>query len=252
MILPARQIVPAATTAGLPTVAIRCPASSITREIIRQAGIPIAAPSANLSGKPSTTTAQHVLHDYGTDGPLAAIVDGGPCQVGLESTIVDLTGPVPCLLRPGGITPEQLRQALGQLEIDPAVAGQCSADVRPKAPGMKYRHYAPEAQVIIITGPRQAAADYIHAHFAPGDAVLCFAEEAPLYAGLQPVAYGQEADPATLCQGLFAALRQLDSTCRGTIYARCPEGGGMAYAVQNRLKKAAGFHIVNAVEGGSV
>ena len=84
------------------------------------------------------------------------------------------------------------------------------------------------------------------------DAVLCFAEEAPLYAGLQPVAYGQEADPATLCQGLFAALRQLDSTCRGTIYARCPEGGGMAYAVQNRLKKAAGFHIVNAVEGGSV
>ena len=252
MILPARQIVPAATTAGLPTVAIRCPASSITREIIRQAGIPIAAPSANLSGKPSTTTAQHVLHDYGTDGPLAAIVDGGPCQVGLESTIVDLTGPVPCLLRPGGITPEQLRQALGQLEIDPAVAGQCSADVRPKAPGMKYRHYAPEAQVIIITGPRQAAADYIHAHFAPGDAVLCFAEEAPLYAGLQPVAYGQEANPATLCQGLFSALRQLDSTCRGTIYARCPEGGGMAYAVQNRLKKAAGFHIVNAVEGGSV
>ena len=117
---------------------------------------------------------------------------------------------------------------------------------------MKYRHYAPEAQVIIITGPRQAAADYIHAHFAPGDAVLCFAEEVPLYAGLQPVAYGQEADPATLCQGLFTALRQLDSTCRGTIYARCPEGGGMAYAVQNRLKKAAGFHIVNAAEGGSV
>ena len=252
MILPARQIIPAATTAGLPTVAIRCPASPITREIIRQAGIPIAAPSANLSGKPSTTTAQHVLHDYGTDGPLAAIVDGGPCQVGLESTIVDLTGPVPCLLRPGGITPEQLRQALGQLEIDPAVAGQCGADVRPKAPGMKYRHYAPEAQVIIITGPRQAAADYIHAHFALGDAVLCFAEEAPLYAGLQPVAYGREDDPATLCQGLFAALRQLDNTCRGTIYARCPEGGGMAYAVQNRLKKAAGFHIVNAAEGGSV
>ena len=203
-----------------------------------------ASPQRRRPSTSSTITA--------TDGPLAAIVDGGPCQVGLESTIVDLTGPVPCLLRPGGITPEQLRQALGQLEIDPAVAGQCSADVRPKAPGMKYRHYAPEAQVIIITGPRQAAADYIHAHFAQGDAVLCFAEEAPLYAGLQPVAYGQEADPATLCQGLFAALRQLDSTCRGTIYARCPEGGGMAYAVQNRLKKAAGFHIVNAVEGGSV
>lgn len=246
MVLPACSTIPAATTAGLSTVAMRCPASPITREIIRQAGIPIAAPSANLSGKPSTTTALHVLHDYGTDGPLAAIVDDGPCQVGLESTIVDLTGKTPCLLRPGGITPEQLQTALGKLEIDPAVLGQCSPDAPPKAPGMKYRHYAPEAQIIIVTGTRQAAAAYIHQHFCPGDAVLCFAEEAELYEGLSPVAYGQERLPQTLCQGLFAALRQLDTSCHGTIYARCPTGGGMAYAVQNRLKKAAGFHLVDA------
>lgn len=246
MVLPVRLIVPSSTTAGLPTVAIRCPANAITRRIIHLAGVPIAAPSANLSGKPSTTTAQHVLHDYGTDGMLAAIVDDGPCQVGVESTIVDLTTEVPCLLRPGGITAEQLRDALGALDIDRAVLSPMGQNAVPKAPGMKYRHYAPDAEVVIVTGPRQAAADYIHRHYKPGDAVLCFAEEAPLYTNLCCHAYGREDDPATLSRGLFAALRTLDEEHHGTIFARCPEGGGIAFAVQNRLKKAAGFHLVDA------
>ena len=159
LVLPARDNVPRRTTAGLDTVAIRCPDNDLTREIIRLAGVPIAAPSANISGKPSPTTAEHVLHDM--DGKIAAIVDGGPCSVGVESTIVDLTGETPRLLRPGGITPEQLRAVLGALIVDKAVVGEIEPDEVVRAPGMKYTHYTPSGEVIIVTGSGEAAARYI-------------------------------------------------------------------------------------------
>ena len=206
--------------------------------------MPIAAPSANRSGKPSTTTAAHVLHDM--DGRIEAILDGGPCEVGVESTIVDLTGERPRLLRPGGVTPEELRALLGELDIDRAVLGRISNDAVVRAPGMKYKHYAPSAEVYIISGSSEAAARYIRRRFGPGDAVLCFAEELPLYDGCNPTAYGSENDVRTLSAGLFAALRDLDRPDIRTIYARCPEGGGVAYAVGNRLKKAAAFRVVDA------
>ena len=244
MVLPARSIVPKRTTGGLDTVAVRCPDNAVTREIIRLSGVPIAAPSANLSGKPSTTTAEHVLHDH--DGRIAAVVDGGPCRVGVESTIVDLTEDRPRLLRPGGITPEQLVAVLGDLVVDKAVTAQIDKDAVVKAPGMKYRHYAPAEPVVIVSGSREKAAAYIHRHFVPGDRVLCFQEELPLYEGCAPLAYGREADVNTLSAGLFAALRELDDPSIHQVYARCPVGGGVAYAVQNRLKKAAAFHIVDA------
>ena len=244
MVLPARDIVPKRTTGGLNTVALRCPDNAVTREIIRLSGVPIAAPSANLSGKPSTTTAQHVLHDH--DGKIAAVVDGGPCRVGVESTIVDLTEDRPRLLRPGGITPEQLLAVLGDLVVDKAVTAQIDKDAVVKAPGMKYRHYAPAEPVVIVAGSREKAAAYIHRHFIPGDRVLCFEEELPLYADCAPLSYGREADANTLSAGLFSALRELDDPRIHQVYARCPVGGGVAYAVQNRLKKAAAFHIVDA------
>ena len=244
MVLPAKAIVPKCTTAGLPTVAVRCPDCAITRDIIRQAGVPVAAPSANLSGKPSTTTADHVYHDHA--GKLPLIVDGGPCRVGVESTIIDLTEERPRLLRPGGITPEQLLEVLGDLVVDKAVTAQIDKDEVVKAPGMKYKHYAPQCDVVIVSGSREKAAGYIHKHFQPGDRVLCFAEELPLYAACDPLAYGSEADVSTLSAGLFAALRELDKPGIGTVFARCPVGGGIAYAVQNRLKKAAAFHIIDA------
>lgn len=243
LVLPAKDIVPKCTTAGLPTVAVRCPDNAITRDIIRLSGVPIAAPSANLSGKPSTTTAEHVLHDH--NGKLAAIVDDGPCRIGVESTIVDLTGQRPRLLRPGGITPEQLIAVLGDLEVDKAVTAQIDKDAVVKAPGMKYKHYAPQAEVLIVSGSREKAAAYIHAHFTAGDRVLCFDEELPLYADCNPLSYGKEAQVETLSAGLFAALRELDDPSIRTIYARCPVGGGIAYAVQNRLKKAAAFRIID-------
>ncbi len=244
MVLKARDTVPKCTTAGLPTVAVRCPDHEVTRKIIALAGVPVAAPSANISGKPSTTTAQHVLHDH--DGKIDAIVDGGPCRVGVESTIVDLSEERPRLLRPGGITPEQLLAVLGDLEIDKAVTQQLSKDTVVKAPGMKYKHYAPQAEVIIVAGSREAASRYIHKRITPKDRVLCFDEELTSYADCNPLSYGSESDPATLSAGLFAALRELDSPQVSKIYARCPVGGGIAYAVHNRLKKAAGFRIVDS------
>ena len=244
LVLPARDVVPRRTTGGLDTVAVRCPDNAVTREIIRLSGLPIAAPSANISGKPSTTTAQHVLHDH--DGKIAAIVDGGPCRVGVESTIVDLTEERPRLLRPGGIGPEQLLTVLGDLVVDKAVTAPIDKDAVVKAPGMKYRHYAPAEPVVIVSGSREKAAQYIHRHFTPGDRVLCFEEELPLYADCAPLSYGKEADVNTLSAGLFAALRELDDPKIHQVFARCPVGGGVAYAVQNRLRKAAAFHIVDA------
>lgn len=244
MILPVADVVPKATTGGLDTVAVRCPDNAATREIIRLAGVPIAAPSANTSGKPSTTTAAHVLHDM--DGKIDAIVDGGACRVGVESTIVDLTGETPRLLRPGGIGLELLEELLGALEIDKAVTGEIAKDAVVRAPGMKYKHYAPAAEVLIVDGSSEAAARYVRERFQPGDAVLCFAEELALFAGCNPTAYGRESDPASLSAGLFAALRALDDGSVQRIFARCPTGGGINVATRNRLRKSAGFHIVNA------
>ncbi len=242
LILPARPVVPRHTTAGLDTVGIRCPDNALTRAIIQAAGVPIAAPSANTSGKPSPTTARHVLHDLA--GKIDAVVDGGPCAVGVESTIVDLTGRRPRLLRPGGIGPEALEKALGDLEVDRAVVGEIAQDAVVRAPGMKYTHYTPAGDVIIVTGSARGAARYILSRLGPQDRVLCFQEELPLYPQGTALAYGSEAAPESLAQGLFAALRELDRRDIHTIYARCPVGGGVTYAVANRLKKAAGFHMV--------
>jgi L-threonylcarbamoyladenylate synthase len=161
---------------------------------------------------------------------------------------VDLTDSRPRLLRPGGIGPEALVAVLGDLIVDKAVTAQLDPQEVVKAPGMKYRHYAPDCDIVIVAGSTQSAAAYIHSHFAPGDRVLCFEEELPLYADCHPLSYGKEQDAQTLSAGLFSALRELDESQVKTVYARCPVGGGVAYAVQNRLKKAAAFRVVNGEE----
>ncbi len=243
MILPAKDIVPLSTRAGLPSVAVRCPDCEITRQIIRLSGVPIAAPSANISGKPSTTTAEHVRHDH--DGRIDCIVDGGPCRVGVESTIVDLTEDKPRLLRPGGIGPEQLHTVLGDFRIDKAVTESVAQDAVVKAPGMKYRHYAPDCRVLIVEGDLPAALSYVKKHWVSGNRVLCFDEELEAFTPFAPLAYGREHDHDTLMASLFAALRELDDPAIGTVFARRPRGSGKALAVQNRLSKAAGFQHVN-------
>ena len=243
MVLPAKPCVPKETTAGLSTVAVRCPDSAVTRQIIRLSGVPLAAPSANLSGKPSTTTAEHVFHDHA--GKIPMIVDGGACRVGVESTIVDLTENPPRLLRPGGITPAQLMEVLGELVVDKAVTAQIDKDAVVKAPGMKYRHYAPACQVVIVSGSSEKAAACIRKLYRPGDRVLCFREELPLFEGCDPLSYGTEKDLSSLSAGLFAALRELDDPAVQKVYARCPEGDGIAFAIQNRLRKAAAFQVID-------
>ena len=244
MILKRKPIVPDATTAGLDTVGVRCPDHQVTLSIIREAGVPVAAPSANTSGRPSCTTAADVMEDM--EGKIDAVVDGGPCQVGVESTILDLTCTPPRLLRPGGLPLEALEEVVGPVAVDKAVTERLKDGEQPKAPGMKYRHYAPQEPVVIVAGSREKAAQYIKRHFVPGDRVLCFQEELPLYQDCNPLAYGKESQVETLSAGLFAALRELDDASIHQVYARCPVGGGVAYAVQNRLKKAAAFHIVDA------
>ena len=246
IVLPARDVVPRRTTGGLSTVAVRCPDCDVTREIIRLSGVPIAAPSANISGKPSTTTAEHVRHDH--EGRIAAIVDGGPCRVGVESTIIDLTDDMPRLLRPGGIGPEELTAVIGECIIDKAVVSAVDKDEVVKAPGMKYRHYAPDCQVVIVEGDLPAAEHYIRSQWRSGNRVLCFEEELPFFADLAPLAYGRKDNIDSLLAGLFAALRELDDPSIGRVFAREPQGSGRALAVQNRLGKAAGFYRVNPRE----
>ena len=246
MIRPRREVGPDAVTAGLDTVGMRCPAHQVCREIIRLADVPVAAPSGNTSGRPSPTTAQHMLEDM--EGKIDAIVDGGPCAVGVESTIVDLTCTPPRLLRPGGVTLEQLRGVLGEVEVDPAVTRLMGAGEKPKAPGMKYRHYAPKAPVTVVAGDPEKSAAYIAAHAASEDGVICFDEFLPLFTGralTRPVMdLGPAGDKEEQARHIFDALRSFDHTAVPAIWAQCPDPEGIGLAIANRLNKAAGFHII--------
>ncbi len=244
MILPRRDIVPLRTTGGLETVGVRCPNHPMTLAIIREAGIPVAAPSGNTSGRPSPTTAQHMLEDM--DGKINGIVDGGPCSVGVESTIIDLTVTPPRLLRPGGLPLEALEEVLGTVAVDKAVRQKLADGEQAKAPGMKYRHYAPKAPVTVITGTPGASAAYIAAHLTKHSGVICFDEYVPLFEGHTIHRLGPAADKLAQAQHVFDALRTFNGTDVTEIFAQCPDEGGLGLAVGNRLKKAAGFHVIEA------
>ncbi|BCK85110.1 hypothetical protein MM59RIKEN_24290 [Pusillibacter faecalis] len=244
MILKRDPCVPDETTAGLDTVAVRCPNHPVTLAIIREAGVPIAAPSANLSGRPSCTTAQDVLEDM--DGKIQCLVNGGPCAVGVESTILDLTCTPPRLLRPGGVPVEQIERLIGPIAIDKAVNGVLDGEERPRAPGMKYRHYAPKAPVIVVSGAPEASAQEILRRVGPESGVICFEEYLPLFEKQRVQSLGPSQDKQTQAQRVFDALRAFDSETVTEIYAQCPDNQGLGLAIGNRLKKAAGFHVIEA------
>ena len=246
MVLERKNIVPDVVTANLDTVGMRCPAHDLCRAIIAAADVPVAAPSGNTSGRPSPTTAQHMLEDM--NGKIDAIVDGGASDVGVESTIIDLTCTPPRLLRPGGVTLEQLREVLGEVEVDPAVTRLMGAGEQPRAPGMKYRHYAPKAPVTVVTGDAAKGAAYIAAHAGAQDGVICFDEFVSLF-GAQAAQnhvmdLGPVADKEEQARHIFEALRAFDHTNVNSIWAQCPDTDGIGLAIANRLNKAAGFHIV--------
>ena len=244
MIFPKKDVVPYGTTGGLDTVAVRMPSDPVANRLIKLAGIPVAAPSANTSGRPSPTRAEHVIEDM--DGKIDAIVDGGPCSVGVESTIIDLTVQPPRLLRPGGLPLEALEEVLGQVAVDDAVRRKMGEGERPRAPGMKYRHYAPKAAVTTVTGSPHRSAAWIAAHITENAGVICFDEFAPLFPGHIVQRLGPAGDKLAQAQHVFDALRTFDDTDVPEIFAQCPDETGLGLAVSNRLKKAAGFHVVDS------
>ncbi len=228
--------------AGLPTASVRWPSDPVAQAVIRAAGVPLAAPSANRSGSPSPTTAQDVLDDM--DGRVPLIIDGGPCTVGVESTVISLAGEVPVLLRPGYITKEQAEAVLGcEVVLSDAVLHKLKEGERAASPGMKYKHYAPNARVVIIKGNFAAYRSYVAAHSGPGVFGLCFAGE-EAYLPVPCVVYGAEGDEPSQARALFSALRRLDERGAQVAYARCPHESGVALAVYNRLLRAAGFQVV--------
>lgn len=244
MILKRKPMIPDQTTAGLDTVGVRCPNHLVTLAIIREAGVPIAAPSANTSGRPSCTTAQDVLEDM--DGKIAGVVDGGPCAVGVESTILDLTCDPPRLLRPGGLPLEELERLIGKIEVDKAVTGMLGEGEKPRAPGMKYRHYAPKAPVTVVTGKPEKSAQIIAQRVGPSSGVICFDEYAQLFPKQVVQTLGPAGDKQVQAQRVFDALRSFDGSAVTEIYAQCPDNRGLGLAIGNRLKKAAGFHVLEA------
>lgn len=248
MILKRKPIVPDETTAGLNTVGMRCPDHAVTLAIIREADLPIAAPSANRSGRPSCTTASHVLEDMA--GRIDGLVDGGECRVGVESSIIDLTVSPPRLLRPGGLPLEKLREVLGEIEIDKAVLQKLAESEKPKAPGMKYRHYAPKAPVTVFTGDAKKTARAIARRAKERSGVICFEEYQGLYPASCVQVLGKAKDTAEQARHVFDALRSFDTRDVTEILAQCPAETGLGLAVANRLKKAAGFQMVTLPSAG--
>lgn len=241
IILPKSEKIPDAVSAGLPTVAVRMPSHPVAHAVIEAAGVPLAAPSANLSGSPSPTNAKYVLDDMHDRIPL--ILDGGSSAVGVESTVITLATARPRVLRPGGITVEQLRALLGEVDVDDAVLHKLAEGVRAASPGMKYKHYAPRAEITIVKGTLEEFRRYVEAK--EKDAfVLCFAGEEQYFP--HAVTYGREDDGLSQANRLFDALRELDEQGANTVYARCPALSGVGLAVYNRLIRAAGFKIVEA------
>ncbi len=245
-------LVPKETTGGLDTVAVRMPSHPAARKLILAAGVPIAAPSANLSGRPSTTTAAHVWEDLA--GRIEMILDGGPSDIGLESTIIDVTGPQPMILRPGYIGLEHLQALLGEVAVDPTVFVKPDASLRPKAPGMKYRHYAPKSDVILVEGRTEQVTDYILREAAAAAqagkrvGVLCCDESLGAYdfgeAPVRVLSLGTRSREESIAHNLFDTLRELDTEGLELVYSEVFAEGELGMAIMNRLRKAAGYHIV--------
>ena len=251
MVVKKKDIVPDRTSAGLDTVGIRMPSHPVARAIIDAAGVPLAAPSANTSGKPSPTTARDVLDDM--NGKIPAIVDGGACTVGVESTVVDMTGEFPQILRPGAITEEMIREAMGAVSTDRATLAGLSAAAKVRSPGMKYRHYAPKAPVILLEGaPEDTYLALLEQMQQPWTGVICFEEYLPaIKESKSRLVYslGYSWDHAEHARRLFALLRKFDRTQAKRIVVQCPRTMGANAGTVNRLRKAAGFQCIDCKKG---
>lgn len=242
LILDCQDTIPDIVTAGLSTVGVRCPNHKLALKTILEANLPLAAPSGNLSGKPSPTSAIAMLEDM--NGKIPAILDGGPCDIGVESTILDVRN-TPTLLRIGGISQQDLESVLKQkIKIDPALEKNNSEiHSKPLAPGMKYRHYAPEASVTVVQGKNSP--QWILEHAEKGDGVICFDEYISYFPHCVTQSLGREKDFTTQAQSVFSSLRYFNQTTVQKIWSQCPINEGLGQAVAQRLEKAASYQIIN-------
>ncbi len=240
--------VPMETTGGLNTVAVRYPENKVAKAFITACGVPVAAPSANLSGKPSPTRASHVAFDM--EGRIDMIIDGGSCEFGLESTIVDVTGDIPCLLRPGAITLGMLKETVGEVTVDKAVVSMLKEGETPKAPGMKYTHYSPKADITIVRGALPEVERYIITMADKGKAeghkvgIIATKQTENGYRGHEVLIIGDRTKPQTIAANLFKMLRKCDFLGFDKVYVEYFDEDELGMAIMNRLKKAAGYDII--------
>ena len=253
MLFPRTEKVPDEVTAGLPTVAVRMPSMPCTRQLLEACNLPIAAPSANRSGRPSPTAASHVLEDM--DGRIPLILDGGECQVGLESTVLDLTHGQPTILRPGGVTREMIAEVLGcEVLLAGSILRPLQPDEKALSPGMRYKHYAPMGNVTLVEGEEQAVLREMKERCLQDrqegkrSCVLCFTEHLAEMAECDPHDIGSREKDAEVAHRLFDTLRRLDQEGMETIYSEVVPPEGVGLAVMNRLGRAAAFRTIRAEE----
>lgn len=246
VVLPKKKTIPDSVTVGLSTVALRCPSHPVARSLIRVSGCPIAAPSANLSGRPSPTAASHVIEDM--SGRIPMILDGGEAEVGLESTVISLKGDEIHLLRPGFVTAEDLKQITDKVIISPAVLSALEQGVKPESPGMKYRHYAPKSPVTMVFGSEVNVLNFFCQKLSEGCGVLCFDEDVSVLKKLgfeeNVISFGSRSDLLSQASGLFDALRKFDSVTVPHIYTRETTRNELGLAISNRLLRACAFNCI--------
>ena len=250
IIMPRKPVVPNVVTANLETVAVRVPAHPVAQALLRECGLPVAAPSANTSGKPSPTTAAHVYHDM--NGKLPVILDGGECQVGLESTVITLAGDIPTVLRPGGVTPEMLLEVLPEVRVADSVLRPLQAGEKALSPGMMYQHYAPGGVLTMVRGEQpnveRVCKQLYNSAKADGKTacILAFDEHRSAYEGMEVLSIGCLSEPETVSHKLFAVLRQLDEEGVDVMFSEILPAEGLGLAIMNRLSRAAGFRMIDA------
>lgn len=239
IILPKSDKIPSVTSGGLDTVGIRLPSNQVARELIRASGLPLAAPSANLSGSPSPTTASHVFDDM--NGRIPAILDDGSCSVGVESTVISFENDIIRLLRPGKISVDDLKSVASGVVIDRGVLEVISNDTRVKSPGMKYRHYSPKADVTLVSGSIDFFERYVTERNSDDTYALIFDSD-NISDDIKSIKFGDSSEQQAV--RIFAILREIDKIGAKNVYARCPSKDGVGLAVYNRMLRAAGFKVV--------
>lgn len=241
MILPKKLVIPSIVTANMNSVAVRFPSHRLAQEIIKKSGVPLVAPSANASGSPSPTNLNHVLNDL--KGKIDAVLDGGNCSVGLESTVISIAEEAPRLLRPGAVTPNDIKEVIGEIVIDSSVYSKLGSKEKVISPGTKYKHYSPKAKLILVKASSEKYAEFVNSKSYENLLALCFDEDISQL-NVPYISYGSKNDYSAQANKLFESLRKADDKKASIIYAHACEIEGMGIAVYNRLIRAAGFNVL--------